>query len=90
MTIAAGGSQKTAELLARYSDIILRRNDVQDNKIDDILVWIIFVSFFVDYKLIFSSFSIICMIKMFLKNSIVDILENVFSVIQVHPMKMKN
>jgi len=61
VTTAAGGSQKTAELLARYSNIILQKKGVQDNKIDDILVWIIlaFNSFsFVDYKFILVDFQL--------------------------------
>ena len=61
MTTAAGGSQKTAELLARYSNIILQKKGVQDNKIDDILVWIILafnLFSFVNYKFILVDFQL--------------------------------
>lgn len=61
MTTGAGGSQKIAESLARYSDIILQKKGVQDNKIDDILVWIIFafnLFSFVDYKFILVDFQL--------------------------------
>ena len=61
MTTGAGGSQKIAESLARYSDIILQKKGVQDNKIDDILVWIILafnLFSFVNYKFILVDFQL--------------------------------
>jgi len=61
VTTGAGGSQKTAELLARYSNIILQKKGVQDNKIDDILVWIILafnLFSFVNYKFILVDFQL--------------------------------